>query len=110
MKWISVKDRLPQIEEYVLGYFESYPTTTIQLVDINLYRRRRAKKKDKYPVMLKWRDSELEYDFENVTHWIPLPSAPEKDQHFEGCSAILRIEDGIGGNWRCVDNCPMKGR
>lgn len=62
MEWIDVKDRLPEHTTYVLIHFiydgESY-------VDKGAY----------YPDG-KWID--CDYDYVNVTHWMPLPKPPNK--------------------------------
>ena len=58
-KWISVKDRLPCEQEYVLIFDGTYQID--RLIDDN-----------DYPG-LSW---EYNFDNHNITHWMPLPEEP----------------------------------
>ena len=61
MKWISVKDRLPEIDDSVIVAF------------------------DNGDVDHDWFDTEfkhwarLRYDTRNITHWMPLPKPPSNE-------------------------------
>ena len=78
MKWISVKDQLPEIDAWVLVYCDDMSNTyhVTKLYDENKYYRDKARtRKDKYPPSLVW--SSDESYIEEVTHWMPLPQKPE---------------------------------
>jgi Protein of unknown function (DUF551) len=112
MKWISVKDRLPE---------ENEPTKFLLLrsdgeVSVNLWIQTSLDMKT--GVYTKERLFEHPCpvcdgsgSLDEVTHWMPLPKMPDKNAHFELC--VPRFKD----NWyapdellgyRCADNCPLK--
>lgn len=66
MKWISIKDKLPQNKEVVLIYI--FSNKTIEMASINPPEFRGAFWF--YPENNGWEKDE-------VTHWIPLPAPPE---------------------------------
>lgn len=57
MNWISVKDKVPMIGEYVLVYVSDKCFQMTNIV-VTLY--------DKYG-----------FNISNVTHWMPLPGPPK---------------------------------
>lgn len=59
--WISVEDRLPELEKNVL-IFSNFGTYTGELKMHN-----------------EWADHHL-YEIDQVTHWMPLPSPPREDK------------------------------
>jgi hypothetical protein len=69
MKWISVKERLPEEDQQVLVYSEDYPMEVMWF---------RNNKFNEYYEDL---DIKKDYNFEieEVTHWMPIPEPP-KDQ------------------------------
>ena len=69
MRWISVKDRLPNDRDYVLTFSDGLIST--QMFYINEISR--AKKKHWY-----FSDNSDEWIDNNVTHWMPLPKPPEE--------------------------------
>lgn len=110
MKWISVKDRLPEEDQEVLATNGKY-----------------------YHIGKMGFDSigcgDCGYSCGirgDETHWMPLPNAPDRDAHFEGCITLMHLcdnwplreicEDGINCTkhpdyeilYKCVDNCPLK--
>ncbi len=76
MKWISVEDRLPKVDEEVLVYVHgiSYNSCAYQMISMSsltkIYRR------DMDPEELQW-ICKMSCD-ETVTHWMPLPKPPEE--------------------------------
>jgi hypothetical protein len=60
-EWISVKDRLPETEQYVLAYHNScYPRERVDFFSETSKR---------------WMMSAGD-----VTHWMPLPEAPKENE------------------------------
>ena len=70
-EWISVKDRLPKTDEYVLVTVSGHPHKNITLV--------RAYELAEFNVDEGW-ILEMYPEWENptITHWMPLPSPPEE--------------------------------
>ena len=69
MKWISVKDRLPLNEEWVLCCDNAHQNTNYKFFVARLSSDR------KY-----WEgpsDFDIYKPLENVTHWMPLPEPPK---------------------------------
>ena len=68
--WISVKDRLPEVFDEVLVYFNGF---------ISIAWRETEKRKNGI-VGWHW-DSQMSYpeSFVNVTHWMPLPNPPKTE-------------------------------
>ena len=69
-RWIPVTERLPETEDFVLAVVNGKPTENIALVDsieIASFMRGEGWFLDMYP---EWEDPK-------VTHWMPLPPAPE---------------------------------
>lgn len=69
-RWISVTERLPETDEFVLAVVNGKPSENITLVDsieIASFMRDEGWYLDMYP---EWEDPK-------VTHWMPLPEAPE---------------------------------
>jgi hypothetical protein len=79
MKWISVKDRLPELDEYVLIYWQLkkgkkeedgfYDMIEIASLDSITHR------KDQVSTELK----DKEYNGKEPTHWMPLHEPPKQD-------------------------------
>lgn len=110
MKWISVKDRLPEEGLSVWVFIKAGDSPYIL-------------------VSKQWQNGDVWTDvdsYDEATHWMPLPNAPDKDAHFEGCVTLMHLcdnwplreicEDGINCTkhpdyeilYKCVDNCPLK--
>lgn len=69
-QWIPVAERLPETEDFVLAVVNGKPTENVTLVDsieIASFMRDEGWCLDMYP---EWEDPK-------VTHWMPLPDAPE---------------------------------
>lgn len=69
-QWIPVTERLPETEDFVLAVVNGKPTENLTLVDsieIASFMRDEGWCLDMYP---EWEDPK-------VTHWMPLPDAPE---------------------------------
>lgn len=69
-QWISVTERLPETEDFVLAVVNGKPTENVTLVDsieIASFMRDEGWCLDMYP---EWEDPK-------VTHWMPLPYKPE---------------------------------
>ena len=72
-EWISVKDRIPETETYVIvfinheNHYVNEPNIWIaSLVDYGEY--------------MAWGDGyERTFPFEDISHWMPLPSYPNGD-------------------------------
>jgi hypothetical protein len=69
MKWISVKDRLPEENDYFL----CYRTNIYRGKEISLYEVLEFIEKFKV-----WRGNGYP-NTEDVTHWMPLPEPPKDD-------------------------------
>jgi len=65
MKWISVKDKLPDVDIYVLGYNISWGETQVVC--------RKSHSLQGYCFL----DSD-DYNV-NITHWMPLPKPPKEE-------------------------------
>jgi hypothetical protein len=81
--WISVKERMPDINDSVLIYSQSAGMYLAHLYDVNEYGRKSARKhKDKWPIRLEWRIEDYccygSLMLNEVTHWMPLPKPPEE--------------------------------
>lgn len=81
-EWISVKERLPKKNGQYLCYFDAtrYAYVSVCSFAKNLY------KVDKYDFAGEKRAGFYSYDSEwgfnerlGVTHWMPLPDAPQKE-------------------------------
>lgn len=59
-KWISIKDRLPEISKQVLTYETGNPAMPIKVNYIHNYENEFAYGRNK-----------------NITHWMPLPEPPK---------------------------------
>ena len=78
MEWISVKERLPELDEYVLIYWQLkkgkkeedgfYDMIEIASLDSITHR--------KDQVSTEWKDKE--YNGKEPTHWMPLPKPPKQ--------------------------------
>lgn len=72
--WISVDDRLPETEDFVIAIVSGKPKSNITLVDAP-------------EVASYWRDTDEwfidaypEWDDPKVTYWMPIPGAPEEKE------------------------------
>lgn len=73
MKWISVEDRLPDGNQYILSYGKNHCGTPICLCI--------------YEILDHWQGFSIlqsgcgccDEDHKNVTHWMPLPDSPDKN-------------------------------
>jgi hypothetical protein len=63
-EWISVKERLPEVDECVQVWRGRFGWTI-------------AKRRDVGGTMLCHFDGESKYTYENPTHWMPVPKSPE---------------------------------
>lgn len=64
MEWISVKDRIPDVGEWILIYA---PVKESGLIEIAML-----------DILVGFINPALGYgSFKNVTHWMPLPAGPE---------------------------------
>jgi hypothetical protein len=71
--WISVKDRLPENEVDVLTYNGrgcSVSHMRRNIVDSHLSH---------------WIQCEDNYDYDNITHWMPLPEPPRNEDELDKC-------------------------
>ena len=66
MKWISVEERLPEPEQYVIGYCHGYPLNYVSMIRHNPNLRG-----SKF-----WNDS-IDRQANGVSHWMPLPEPPK---------------------------------
>lgn len=63
MKWISVKDKLPEVDVLVQAWRREYRTAKLRKVGD----------------MLLWHfDNETHYTYEEPSHWMPLPEPPKE--------------------------------
>lgn len=81
MEWISVKDKLPELEERVLVTNGNYVEIKY-LYDSNAFERNRARaRKDKYAINIIWYNYCScgcgDLDTLKVTHWTSLPNPPK---------------------------------
>lgn len=66
-EWISVEDRLPE-EEKIVIVFDLYQGITTGYVENNVFIS---------PDIICDGNNIIEIDLQQVTHWMPLPEAPE---------------------------------
>lgn len=79
IKWISIKDRLPEHMEHVIAYTGKIQHITM-FIDMKIVREELAKKG------IPCKDQETLYDFasievqgnclDRVSHWMPIPKPP----------------------------------
>lgn len=76
MEWISVKDRLPKTQEMVLvktrDQREEWQYIVLSLYDGKGFFIDTGNKFWSGPC-----DANIEFEFEEITHWMPLPEAPK---------------------------------
>ena len=73
-EWISVKDRLPNYDTWVIGYTHDQFGSHVEYVDYQTNENRVSTKK----AICWWEDTDgcqIE-----VTHWMPLPEPPEESR------------------------------
>lgn len=84
MKWISVKEQMPEFYQNVLvvihEYGNEWRVELGNLRDDNEYKRKYARNKEKYPVQLEWMIGEQEFQLADITHWMPLPLPPKDEK------------------------------
>lgn len=68
MNWISVEDRLPENEQYVIAYCSSWPINLVSLVRFEFRENGNS---------YFWNDS-LDKKASIITHWMPFPELPPK--------------------------------
>jgi|LakMenEpi03Aug12_release.lakeMendotaPanAssembly.Ray.scaffolds.fasta_scaffold407930_2 hypothetical protein len=75
--WVSIKERLPELEEFVL-LFDNWKATTdgkermsIRVGYLSEYVTRKTN--DGIVKYCEWRGTEFAF---NITHWMPLPNPP----------------------------------
>ena len=69
MEWISVKDRLPENNEYVLAW----DSNDIFILKFEIEQDKRKKQINR---IFNFSSSSGEEYFDAVTHWMPLPEKP----------------------------------
>ena len=76
MGWISVKDRLPDVNKTKSGYEKVYVIgATERKVRVMIYER--ACVRGKTVFRWKWVFDRI-YDGDEITHWMPLPELPKE--------------------------------
>lgn len=73
-EWISINDRMPEMETQVLVYGTIHEQNDIYLAEyfvVNHYR-----DNELIDIKVEAWESLWGYEVENVTHWMPLPSPP----------------------------------
>lgn len=71
MEWISVKDRLPELETWVLAYSAKDDLIACSFTRIG----------NQHPIIWNLLSSGCgccDSDLEEVTHWMPLPDKPDQ--------------------------------
>jgi len=87
MQWISVKDRLPEDDLYVLVYFGKKPWLNFWTTDNRAIGcRNNAENRD----ISEWCVYKDTPTHDEVTHWMPLPQPPKLCQ----CGETLHISKG----------------
>lgn len=80
MNWISTKDRLPQINQRVIAYLDEDAVHVIvggervRVVAVN-YCACYGGGNNQRP--FEWSDGPMRHFFQDVTHWMPIPEAPD---------------------------------
>lgn len=77
MEWISVKDRLPELEENVLlfDYWKSVSGEQMEDIRVGYLREFVTRKSSSGLVTIEeWGGTEFAF---NITHWMPLPKPPK---------------------------------
>jgi len=80
MEWISVKDRLPKIDEHVIGYAKIGEEWQVIPLLYQYFRFHGHDSKYEWAYLFAYNEG---YDYaKEVTHWMPLPNPPkEKNDH-----------------------------
>jgi hypothetical protein len=86
MKWISVKERLPEINEYVLVVDKNNDVSKASYIEGNIFPlgshywipELNIKPIEKFIVWTK--DGCCAESMDEVTHWLPLPCGPEEQE------------------------------
>ncbi len=104
MKWINVKDRLPEYNEHVLIYFDCpreghlhrmIASDPCSQVVLGIY----YGQEDGHWSGVLGLNGHFDSSHQSYfTHWMPLPNAPDSNAHFSGCQAIHRIRNNC---WNC---------
>lgn len=77
--WIRVEDRLPNVDKTQSQYEQvTVIVATEQSVFPLIYERTIVRKKVVYRWLWPW---ETIYNFNDITHWRPLPKLPKEEQH-----------------------------
>ncbi len=83
MKWISVKDRLPEDKQVVLVYsMNTYSVTFEKLVKPAIFEIRHFHKEGEGEFGRYWDsfrgDRITAFNWTHITHWMPLPEPPKE--------------------------------
>lgn len=79
-KWISVKNRLPEMYTFVLVFANNPGTDEPKPVSLARYNGNIWEFVNHSPCMPNygsWKDIEYNLDSDDVTHWMPLPETPK---------------------------------
>jgi hypothetical protein len=76
MKWISVKEKLPEIGDEVIGYDSNVDEVT-QMFYGSYTQKLIGGKFSKKITFYSYEDCCGRYEYDYVTHWMPLPPCPD---------------------------------
>ena len=79
MKWISVKDRLPDAYTFVLVCANFQGTGEPKPINISRFALTKWEFLSGHEEVGAWSDIEYGMDINDITHWMPLPKSPEKE-------------------------------
>jgi len=83
MEWISVKDKLPELYDFVLVFADNQGTNEPKPFSIARWESEKWEFINHSPLMPNYGAyMEMEYnmDSEDVTHWMPLPQPPNRNR------------------------------
>lgn len=92
MNWISVAERMPEVNDTCLIYGPEEGMYMAYLTDKNEHGRNTARKhKDRWPIELEWEVVGRSVFMWNITHWMPLPLTPSRDLQKEFNEILVKV-------------------
>jgi hypothetical protein len=90
-QWVSVDERLPEVGMRVLVYVRDFPLLPIQTDEWNEQRESPVEwSSETVAIGFGWD----EHEFDEVSHWMPLPSAPQDETNAE----LLSVRAALDGD------------
>ncbi len=83
MEWIRSSDRLPDLYDFVLVFADNKGTGEPRPISIARWDSEKwefINNPPSFPSYGAWMDIEYNMDSEDITHWMPLPKIPKKNE------------------------------